>query len=240
MDTGRVRTPAARLAVVIPWRDSGDPQRRANYTYVTSYYLSLDIGPVIVVGDGNRAGPFNRSAAYNRGAAQFTAGTYLWVEADTLIPARQILAAVQLAGEAPGIVIPFTERHELDPTQTLQVFDDAANPFAMTGAADVFRSRTSIGQAGVTSRDTLDLIGGRWDEGFSGWGFDDDAMHHIFATLAGPPRWVDGKGIHLYHRPGYAAPTPELVEATARNEQRFREIQSLSPGDLRAKLQEAL
>jgi hypothetical protein len=224
------------LAVIIPWRDSGDQERRDNLAYVHEYYLGLEIGPVIVAGDGVSSGSFNRSAAYNRGMAQVEAETYLWNEADTLLPAEQIEEAVTLARSEPGNVLPFTERHELDPAQTRSVLRGRADPFMMQGGAAIFLDRSSIGQAGVTSRQTIDLIGGRWDEGFAGWGFDDNAMHHIFATLAGAPRWVGGKGIHLYHQPGFVSPTTVQAEATERNAQRFRNLCALSPQDLRKEL----
>lgn len=162
---------------------------------------------------------------------------WLWNEADTLIPADQIHTAAHLALQAPGLVIPYTERHELDPTQTARVHAGAVgavDPFTLNGAAAIYPGGTSIGQAGVTSRHTIDLIGGRWDDGFEGWGYDDNGMLHVFETLAGPTRWVEGKGIHLWHLPGFIAPTPEQAAATARNAARFHHMRTLGPAELRA------
>lgn len=226
---------ATSIATVIPWRDGGDPDRRTNYAHVVGYYEALDLGPVIVADDGNTAGPFNRSAAYNRGLAQTTADVILWNEADTLIPLDQILTAAWLAEQGPGLVVPYTERHELDPAQTIRVHEDGVDPFTLTGAI-VYPDGASIGQAGVTSRATMDLIGGRWDEGFKGWGYDDNAMIYIFDTLAGYTRWVEGKGVHLYHLPCFVSPSPEQSEATAANAQRFHDIRQLTGPDLHAYL----
>lgn len=234
MGAHRTRPGTVRLAVVIPWRSSGDPDREANAAHVVDHYQRLDLGPVIVTDDGRSSGHFNRSAAYNRGLAQTDADVILWVEADTLLPADQITTAAHLAHDAPGIVIPYTERHELDPTQTARVHAGTVDPFTLHGAAAIYPGGSSIGQAGVTSRHTLDLIGGRWDDGYEGWGYDDNGMLHIFETLAGRTRWVEGKGIHLWHQPGYVSPSPEQAAATARNAARFHYMRTLCGEELRA------
>ena len=223
-------TETVDLAIVIPWRDPGDGERRANFEYVRDYYESLDIGPVIVVDDGREQGQqFNRSAAYNRGyAASEPANVILWNEADTLLSIEAVLTAAHLALTQPGLVVPFTERHELDASSTQAVLD-GDDPFAMRGAI-VYPDGCSIGQAGVTSVHTMTAIGGRWDEGFEGWGYDDNAMFHVFATLAGQPRWVKGKGVHLWHTPVYRAHTPASQAATDRNRDRYHRMRSL-PAD---------
>ena len=215
------------IAIVIPWRDPGDGERRINFEYVRDYYQALDIGPVIVVDDGREHGqPFNRSAAYNRGyTLSEPANVILWNEADTLLPAHQILGAAHVALQNPGLVVPYTERHELNATQTQQVHD-GADPLTMRGAT-VYPDGRSIGQAGVTSVHTMNAIGGRWDEGFEGWGYDDNAMFHIFQALAGPPQWVRGVGVHLWHTPVYHAHTPESRATTDRNAARYMHIQTL-------------
>ena len=216
----RPRTVRPPVAVIIPWRDGGDPDRRAAQRYVVDYYQHLNIGPVIVTDDGNQTGPFNRHAAYNRGLTQTDLDLILWNEADTLIPADQIHTAAHLAAQAPGLVIPYTERHELDAAQAARVYHDQADPFTLDGAI-VYANGSSIGQAGVTSRATLDAIGGRWDDGYAGWGYDDNAAILTFERCAGRTRWVQGRGVHLWHLPAFVAPTPEQAEATARNAARF-------------------
>lgn len=220
------------IAIVIPWRDPGNGERKANFDYVYEHYRSMDVGPVVVVDDGRETDqPFNRSAAYNRGYEQVgLSNVILWNEADTLIPVESVLAAAHQALQGTGLVVPYTERHELDAAQT-QAAHDGADPFGMTGSV-VYPDGTSIGQAGVTSTRTMDLIGGRWDEGFEGWGYDDNAMFHVFTTLAGPPRWVAGKGVHLWHTPVYAAHTEQSRATTDRNAARCQAIMARTGADL--------
>jgi hypothetical protein len=228
------------IAVVIPWRnpDAAPPAQKIGWrasaaAYTIAYYQTLNIGPVIVVDDGRTGGHFNRHAAYNAGLARATTDVILWNEADTLIPKAQITAAALLAASAPGIVLPFTERHELDAAQTMDVYAGTVDPFTLDGGQFVFPSRKSIGQAGVTSRATVDAIGGRWPTQFEGWGYDDTAAFHCFNTLAGPPRWIDGKGTHLHHPPAFNQPTPDQAAATERNRQQYHYLASLTPEALR-------
>lgn len=223
------------VAVVIPWRDGGDLHRRAGFEYTLGYYEALAIGPVVVADDGRSSGHFNRHAAYNRGYAQTVADVVLWNEADTLLPREQIEQAVALAVDAHGLVVPYTERHELSVADTYRVYQ-GADPFGIKGEV-VYGNQISIGQAGVTSRATMDAIGGRWDEGYEGWGYDDNAAFQAFKVLAGKPRWVAGKGVHLWHDPAHMMPSAEANEATQRNAARFAAQQAMSADDLRASLQ---
>ena len=220
------------VAIVIPWRDPGDGERKANFDYVYEHYRSMDIGPVFAVSDGREPGqPFNRSAAYNRGyRLTGRANVILWNEADTLLTVEAVLAAAHQSLQAPGMVVPYTERHELDAAQTQAVLD-GVDPFTMRGHI-VYSDGSSIGQAGVTSTRTMDLIGGRWDEGFEGWGYDDNAMFHVFNALAGQPRWVAGKGVHLWHTPVYAAHTEQSRATTDRNAARCQAIMARTGADL--------
>lgn len=220
------------VAVVIPWRDGGDPDRRANFAYVHAYYLGLGL-EVIVVDDGKTSGHFNRHAAYNAGYAQTSADVVAWVEADTLIPLPQILTAAALAADSLGMVVPFTERHELDQPAAARVLSGDVDPFTLRGAT-VYAQGSSIGQANVTSRATMDAVGGRWDESFEGWGYDDNAAFLLFERLAGRPRWVEGPGMHLWHLPAYACPSPDAAAATARNAALFQRLQAMTDDELRA------
>lgn len=222
---------AVNISVVIPWRDSGDVQRRRDFAYTLRYYKSLDVGQVVVVDAPTRR--WNRSAAYNRGLEVSDGDVIVWNEADTLVPASQLARAVHMADAIPGMVVPFMERHELDRDHTDAVFA-GADPFTQP-ATKVYLDGRSIGACGVTSRATVEMVGG-WDEGFSGWGYDDTAMFHVFRELAGPPKWVEGRGVHLWHAHALRTATPEEKEHIAANKRRSREVMALSGDALRAYL----
>ena len=224
-----------KVAVIIPWRDSGDIDRRANFEHVERYYRDLDIGPVVVASDGETHGrPFNRSRAYNTGWSAVEASDVLvWNEADTLIPRGQLEEAVRVAAAAPGIVIPFTERHELSEPVTLRVLTGEVDPFAVSGEV-VYPDGSSIGQCGVTSAETMRAVG-RWDEGFAGWGYDDNAMLLLFESLVAPRRYVHGKGVHLWHPLAYGNVSDEARFQTQRNAARYAQMKKhADDGDLDA------
>lgn len=226
------------IGVVIPWRDSGDPERIDNYEYVWEYYENL-FDWVASPDDGATSGPFNRSRAYNRGyqvMKQCPVDVILWNEADTVLLPENIEIAAKMALKRPGMVIPYTERHELSPEDTRSVLD-GTTPFAYTGAV-VHGDGWSIGQAGVTSHETMDTIGGWWDERFKGWGYDDNAMFEIFKRLAGEPRWVQGPGHHLYHTPAYEAHTPESRAATDANHELYESIRQMTDNELKEYMQD--
>ena len=63
---------------------------------------------------------------------------------------------------------------------------------------------------------------GQWDEHFAGWGFDDNAMFLAFERLAGPPRWVQGVGWHLWHPLAYGRVDTDAKARTAANRARYQ------------------
>lgn len=207
--------------VIIPFRDRGlDPLRRANLKRVLQHWDSY-VTSVIIAGDGQRGtAPFNRSRAYNRAIASSRADILILTESDMLIDFTQIDAAVEAASK-PGLVVPFTERHEHDPDTSQSIRDHQLD--WRTATATVVRPKPRrIGAINVISRATYNAVG-RYDESFCGTWWDDRAMHRAFDICAGPTRWIDGPSHHLYHLPGYegAHLTDADRAATEANRHRF-------------------
>lgn len=191
--------------------------------------------PVIVTDDGRGGSTqFNRSAAYNRGAAN-AADVLIFSEADIIIDFDQIAQAVQLAAEAPGLVIPFDEFRAVAPGDSHWIRMHSAEPTDCEYSV-VRGKRGSIGAVNVVSRTTLDLIG-KYDEHFEGAWYDDDAMKIAFEVCAGPTRWVDGPAYHLHHWSGGTGAhlNPADRQATARNRGRLRRYRrAKTPEQIRA------
>ena len=203
------------ISLILPWRDKGDSRRLDNYQHVTRNLWAQGWEP-FDVSDGDD-GPFNRSRAYNRGRAAHPANVYVWHEADMIVPPDQLDRAVEMALESPGLVVPFTEYHLMNPDHSTLVLA-GADPAEQD--CNVVSGGQSIGAVGVTSEATMQLVG-QWDESFAGWGFDDNAMFHAFTVCAGEPRWVDGPGYHLWHPSGAGATTETEQEATRANQSRL-------------------
>jgi hypothetical protein len=193
--------------------------------------------PVHVVDDG-RSGleQFSRSAAYNRGARLTDAEVIIYLESDMLVPFPQLLAAVQMAAETPGLVVPFDLYAYLSPEDSERVRNDA-DPAGFTPEKTISNGR-SIGAVNVVSRETLALVGGYTERTEGSW-WDDRIMHHAFDVCAGPTRWVSGPGYHLFHLPGFRGEhlSDEDRAATARNKALWQKVRRLSdPERVRAAL----
>lgn len=210
-------------SIIIPFRDRGtDPLRSHNLSRVLEQWSSFGT-EVLVVGDGGIGSEqFNRHRAYNRGAEQASNDVLVYTESDMLIRFSQIDEAVKLA-ETPRLVVPFTERHELNPQDSELVREHRANPETLS--AEVVKPKPRrIGAINVVSRDALNMVGG-WDESFTGCWWDDRSMHIAFDVCTQPTVWVDGPAWHLYHLPGYQGQhlTGADRAATAANERRWRQ-----------------
>lgn len=206
-------------AIIIPFRDRGvDPLRAANLERVIHHWSLFD-GEVIIADDGRSgAAQFNRSAAYNRGAARTEADMLVYAEADMLIHYDQIDKAVRLAGEKPGLVVPFTHQKKLSPSDSERVRALKISPPSCTPMPHPFGETNNYGCINVLSRATLQSIG-RWDEQFEGNAHDDCAMWQAFTVAAGPTRWVDGPAYHLFH---FESVRPQDKAATQRNYRRMQ------------------
>lgn len=224
--------------VVIGHRDRGkDWRRQANLDSAVQWWRDCGIEPLIV--DDGRSGDahWNRSAAYNRGMAITSADVVVFSEADMLIPVGQILKGVELAAESPGLVIGFSQFLAMEESDTELVRQRAITP-AQAASQQVRGDCQSIGAVNITSRASVAMVG-RFDEGFEGHAYDDDATELAFRICCGPTRFVTGPGWHQYHVPGafYATPesTAEDREATERNRLRFELYrQARTPDEIRA------
>lgn len=221
-------------AILIGFRDRGtDPLRKANLNHVLDYWEPFGL-PIHVVDDGGSgAEQFNRHKAYNRAAHQTTADILCYVESDMLLPYHQMDEAIQ-AAHTPGLVVPFTERHEYGPTES-QAIRAGDDPHTHTATVIKPKPRRT-GAINVLSRTTLHMVGG-YDEQFTGCWFDDKSMHRAFDVAVAPTRWIEGPSYHLYHLPGYEGThlTPEDKAATQANKRRYNQYrQAKTPDQIRA------
>lgn len=222
--------------MIIPFRDRGrDPLRVANLQRVLEHWYPYAI-PLVV--DDGRTGDaqFNRSAAMNRGAALVPdAEVLIFTESDMLIDFDQIDQAVDQARQAPGLVVPFTERHEFGPLESIAIRNHTQQP-AHLRATVVMPKPRRTGAINVLTPASLTAVGG-YDEVFEGSWWDDRSMHIAFDLCAGPTRWVDGPSFHLFHLPGYTGPHRTAADraATAANRARFDRYRAAkTPEDVRA------
>lgn len=233
------------VSVIVPWRDSGDPHRQANLTCVLDH-LAETGWPLILADDRRTDGPFNRSAAYNHGMELSPSNVYVFHEADMLVPLDQLALAIDEAHTYQGLIVPFMNYRYMGPEASRLILSGVKPETLFPDR--IMEGGTAVGAVGVVSAETMQAIG-RWDEKFSGHGFDDRAMHRAFEVAAGPTRFVGDSATHLWHHPAYSpwerASKTEAskagnysyaeVEATVRNRARLRSYRAASrPEHIRA------
>lgn len=185
------------MDLVVPWRDTGDPFRRAHYWRLVAWYTGFGFRVV----PGDRPGEFNRSAARNSGVMAATSDVVCVLDADNLIHPTALHAAGNLAERiGPALVKPFTRFGYMDAAATDAWYAGALDPFAGDtptwegdGPATGFN-----GGAYVMRRSTWFEVGGM-DEDFTGWGAEDDAFTITAERRLGKARTIPGTCYHLWH-----------------------------------------
>lgn len=211
------------IAVIIPFRDRGiDPRRHANLEVVQAWWFAHGLEAQIVDDGLSGSQQFNRHKAYNLAVSRNpTVDMFVFTEADMLVPPSQVVSAVELAQERPGLVVPFMQYRYLSDSTTeiiREVYNDRGVPWSarwwVKSPSDpqsifgltpeyVMDNGRSIGAINVVSRETLDLTGG-FTEATSGNWYDDNIIEEAFAFLTGQTtRYVTGPAVHLYHLPGH-------------------------------------
>lgn len=225
-----------KIAVVIPWRDRGlDPRRAANLQIVVEWWWAHGLTPFLQSDGLSDDAPFNRHRAYNAAVSRNPdVDMFVFTEADMLLPADQIAAAVTAAENKVGLVVPFTEYRYLSDQTTCEFRDfwhDAGtdvlaewisneNTFKIEPESTMDNGK-SIGAVNVVSRETLDIAGG-FTEATSGNWYDDRITEEGFAFLTNTrTRYISGPAVHMYHLPGWTGDhlTDEDKAATARNKE---------------------
>lgn len=230
------------VAVVIPFRSRGtDPLRQANLEHVTNCWEEMGYHPRVYSDGRTGDEQFNRSAAYNKAVVTNPeSDVFIFAESDMIISQYQADAAVALARVIPGLVIPFTEYHYVGAGRSA-----AIRAGVMPERADalwIMGDGRAVGAINVVSRYSMEQVG-RFDERFEGSWYDDRAMEIAFRTTCGPTQYIQGPGIHLYHRPGWKGHhlTDEDKAATARNAHRYQRYkQAETPEEIRALTMENL
>jgi hypothetical protein len=223
--------------LVIPYRDRGiDPYRPLNLKYVTNWWADRIHLPVIVTGDG-RAGqePFNRSACYNQAVDLHpNVDVFVFAESDVFCDPDQIHSAIDIATQAPGLVVGFSRFMEINEADSIRVRE--GQPHDTVPATQIRGDKGSNGAINVISRDTYNLVGG-YDETFSSAWWDDTAMGRAFDICCGPTRYVDGQVFHLFHASGGragAVTTEADRAATEANRRRYEQyLQATTPEQIR-------
>lgn len=186
-----------RQQVIIPWRDAGEPWRTRHFQFLLDYY-SQHFDVVVANNDGD----FNRSAARNKGVRESTSDVSVIIDADNYIPVNQIWNAIEVSKRKGCLSKPFAWFGYLTESSTNLFYETYGNPAVDFSPSYIDPPQKDFtGGAYVIARQHwLDL--GGMDEGFVGWGAEDDAFHLVCKREGIKIVYVDGYDYHLYH-PAY-------------------------------------
>lgn len=222
----------SRTVILVPRRD-GQQDRDILWTWVRNWWQEKQ--PTYEIFEGpHDDGLFNRSAAINRAAAladwQLAAGKGPWdvaiiIDSDVICDPGKVRDAVQIAQETGRMVMPFNVRHDLNAQGSDRVRS------GNTGSWTSYIRKTynnMVSGVVVVTRQLWNDVGG-FDEGFVGWGFEDNAFAAACRTFSGADEIkLPGELWHLYHA---TAPEGKRGTETHRRNKRRADLYLLARGD---------
>ena len=180
--------------MVIPWRSTEEPWRLKHFEFLYDYYSDHF---EIVIGD--HAGDFNRSAARNAGVNACTSDVVIVLDADNYIEdIEQINTSVYAAERNQILAKPFKWFGYLTEDSTNAFYDFYGMPVDKEYDFINPPQVNFTGGAYVMKRSLWQQLGGM-DEGFIGWGAEDDAWHITCTKNGIPIQYNVGFDYHLYH-----------------------------------------
>lgn len=199
-----------KVRIIVPRRaDRGDRDRL--WTYCRNHW-ETELPEAEIVEGHHDAGPFNRSAAINA-AARGDWDVAVILDADVVLAADQVRAAIDRARATDRNVVAFSRRRLLSRPGTLKILAGYRGSWSSFVAGT---QRTNVSTCVVVTRALFDDVGG-FDERFVGWGGEDNAFSDACRALRGRIERLDGDAWHLWHRasPWRDHRLPEYVQAKA-------------------------
>lgn len=181
-----------RQQIIIPWRDTGEPWRKRHFDFLNTYY-SKDFE--IILGDVD--GDFNRSGARNAGVEKSNSEVSVIIDADNILPINNIFEAITLAKKKDILVKPFSLFGYLTEESTNDFYNSFEKVFFNPSYIDP-PQKNFVGGSYVMKKSLWQSLGGM-DEGFIGWGAEDDAFHLLCKNSGVRTAYLEGNCYHLYH-----------------------------------------
>jgi len=195
--------PIARAVVAMPWRDSGDEDRRRTMEWAKARWESYGFP---VVQHPGPDGPFNRSAARNGAVAKSHARVVLIADADVMVNRDVAWQAVDDAVVHPWVV-PHGRVHRLSRQSTDRLIaSDGDLPEPSGTIRQPYDGVVGGGLLAITPSQFARA--GRYDETFEGWGMEDEAFGIAASGLLGRPERYETPLWHMYHDPGLRQKDP--------------------------------
>ena len=198
--------PPVDAAVVVPWRDRGDPDRRQAWAWLKQRWETLH--PEWPVIEADCDGEWNKPQALNDTIRRLDCRVLVVADADCAADPDMLRQAVFDAQTRPWVV-PHGPVWRMDQTSSRELYDsppDVDLPDDPGLIRPAYRGFPGGGLF-VIGRAQWDLAGG-FDPGFRSWGAEDDAFALAADTILGGHVRYDTPLWHLYHHPGLRSKDP--------------------------------
>lgn len=180
-----------RQQIIIPWRSFDCSYRKKHFKHLYDFYSQhFDI----IVADN--IGEFNRSAARNSGVERSESEISVVIDADNYIDIMQIWDAIAVAKRKDKLVKPFKYFGYLTEESTELFYHGVRN---IEDLSFMNPPATGFGGGAYVMKKSLWIDVGGMDEGFVGWGAEDDAFHIRCEEKLGKESFLYGIDYHLYH-----------------------------------------
>lgn len=188
------------ISVLVPFRDTDGSRTRVWRFVQGQLSMELPDAEVIVRGDDYKD-PFNKSLAINRAARAAKGNIFYILDADSLVPGQQVLAAADRVANF-GWSQPWARKLRMRRTVTEQILKLSPREWAWTWSENPPPEQINTYWAApplLLSRDTFFDAGGM-DERYRGWGGEDSSFARALWQLGhGRPLRIGGICLHLWH-----------------------------------------
>jgi hypothetical protein len=210
-------------SIVLTYRQCANSSRKANLLAVLQWLATYPAIDVVVVEQdayptlthelphprcrvvfAYNPGPFNKSWGFNVGVRQTNATVLVFSDADLIVP-ETLPKAVQLCLKGYGMVKPYRRLYDLTEDESEAVRSgqgEAGNldlPGRVPGRSAIGEHLVLCGGMFAMRRDAFASLGG-WDERFSGWGGEDDAMtYKVQRRRLSTVELDETAALHLWH-----------------------------------------
>lgn len=224
------------FSVLIPWR-SDNGSRQEVFDWIISRYEAFfgDQAQLCIADSGHE--PFNRAASRNMAFEEAEHRLVLIADADTT-PQRYFTYVFEdITPESLSYVYPYRTYYAIKSTPTNELLQHP--PDVHIPPPDVteieFRMESWAGSICMPSK-AFEYING-YDEGFTGWGYEDTAFRESCKRLLTGLQRPSGHVVHLWHPNGKEQTwdQPEIKK----NERRFMDYQKAGSSELMKDLVES-
>lgn len=192
------RRNVAKVAVLMPWRADGSPERERNRALVTERWRTLHPDWDLVEGTCPD-GPWVKALAVRDALAQTDAQTLILADAD--VWCSKTVHAVAAVQSGTPWAVPHLDVHRLTQAATQALADGRLPWTALKNAPTAQRPYTGVLAGGLTVISRALYTEAPLDPRFAGWGQEDEAAGHAWRVLAGKPWRGFARLYHLWHEP---------------------------------------